>query len=106
MKTYLLSDNRDTLVGFKFAGIQGEVIQSKDELLDTLENLRNNKEIGIILITEKLSMQIPEKIRQYKLGKKGPLIVEVPDSHGKLRDEDSILRYVKESIGLKIWGDD
>lgn len=102
MKTYLLSDNRDTLVGFKFAGIQGEVIRSKEELLDTLTNLRDNKEIGIILITEKLSMQIPERIRQLKLGRKGPLIVEIPDIHGKQRDEDSILRYVKESIGLKI----
>ena len=31
-----------------------------------------------------------------------PLIVEIPDRHGGGRAKDSITRYVREAIGIKI----
>lgn len=102
MKTYLISDNMDTLVGFKFAGIKGTLVHTKEEVTDLLGKLYEQKEIGIIIITEKLAALIPDQIKKLKLSKNGPLIVEVPDRHGTIKGNDSILRYVKESIGLKI----
>ena len=102
MKTYLISDNMDTLVGFKFAGIKGALVHTKEEVSDLLGKLYEQKEIGIIIITEKLAALIPDQIAKLKLSKHGPLIVEVPDRHGTIKGNDSILRYVKESIGLKI----
>ena len=37
-----------------------------------------------------------------KLNQKRPLIVEIPDRHGNGRTKDSITRYVREAIGVKI----
>lgn len=102
MKTYLISDNKDTLVGFKFAGVKGTMAHTQEEVLDLLDKLYEEKDIGIILITEKLAALIPDKIKKLKLSRSGPLIVEVPDRYGTIKGNDSILRYVKESIGLKI----
>ena len=37
-----------------------------------------------------------------KLHRARPLIVEIPDRHGGGRAKDSITRYVREAIGIKI----
>ena len=44
----------------------------------------------------------PEMIYDLKLKAKRPLIVEIPDRHGNGRTKDSITRYVREAIGIKI----
>lgn len=102
MKAYFISDNVDTFVGLKVAGIKGIVTHSSEEALKIVEELRNNKEISLIILTEKIADLIPYKLKELKLSKTGPLIVEIPDRHGTMRGEDSIVRYVKESIGVKI----
>lgn len=43
MKTYLISDNKDTLVGFKFAGVKGTMAHTQEEVLDLLDKLYEEK---------------------------------------------------------------
>lgn len=102
MKAYLISDNIDTLVGMRLAGIEGVIAHSEEETVSKIDEVISNKEIGIILITEKLADKVSDKIEMLKLKMTIPLIVEIPDRHGTSRGKDSITRYVKESIGLKM----
>ena len=44
----------------------------------------------------------PELVYDLKLNRSRPLIVEIPDRHGNGRAKDSITRYVREAIGIKI----
>ena len=64
MKMYLISDNIDTYTGMRLAGVDGVIIHSKDHLKDELEQVMADKEIGILLITEKLSNEFPEIINE------------------------------------------
>lgn len=102
MKAFLLSDNIDTQVGMRLAGIDGIVIHTRDEVLRELDSILQKREIGIILITEKLAALVGEEVKRLKLNLNLPLIVEIPDRHGTTRSKESITKYVKESIGLKI----
>lgn len=102
MKTYLLSDNTDSLVGLQMAGINGKIVHTKEEVLASINDIIDKKDVGILLLTEKISALIPEELHELKLAIRLPLIVEIPDRHGSIKSEDSILRYVTESIGLKI----
>lgn len=102
MKAYLISENKDTLVGLQIAGIKGTYAPTKEAILKALETVRNDKEVGIIVLTEKAASMIPEKIKEIKLAKSYPLIVEIPDRNGTIKGDDYIMNYVKESIGLKI----
>ncbi len=102
MKMYLISDNIDTYTGMRLAGVDGVIIHSKDHLKDELEQVMADKEIGILLITEKLSNEFPEIINEIKLNRLLPLIVEIPDRHGTGRKPDFITSYVSEAIGLKL----
>ncbi len=53
MKMYLISDNIDTYTGMRLAGVEGVVVHERSELKDALEHAISDKEIGIILLTEK-----------------------------------------------------
>lgn len=102
MRFYLISDNVDTQVGMRLAGIEGTVVHEPDEVRSSLKAAMNDKNIGIVLITEKLVKLCPDLVYELKLNCKRPLIVEIPDRHGSGRANDSITRYVREAIGVKI----
>ncbi|WP_230398748.1 V-type ATP synthase subunit F [Novisyntrophococcus fermenticellae] len=102
MKMYLISDNIDTQTGMRLAGVEGVVVHGREELRKTLETTLADKEIGIILLTEKFGKAFPDIIDDVKLNHKLPLIIEIPDRHGTGRKPDFITSYVNEAIGLKL----
>lgn len=102
MKMFLISDNIDTTTGFRLAGVDGVVVHTYDEVKEIMDQVLEKPEVGVILITEKLGRMIPETIGDIKLNRQLPLVVEIPDRHGTGRAPDSITRYVREAIGLKI----
>jgi len=89
-------------MGMRLAGIEGIVAHETDEVKKALEHSIADEEIGIVLITEKLKKLCPELIYDIKLNRQRPLIVEIPDRHGQGRVKDSISRYVRDAIGVKI----
>lgn len=102
MKFYVLSDNNDTAIGLRLAGIEGEVIRDPDDVPEALRRVMNDPEIGVVLMTEKLIDACHAQIYRYKLTRKRPLIVEIPDRHGAGDVSANIERYVGEAIGIKL----
>lgn len=102
MKMYLISDNVDTYTGMRLAGVDGVVVHEREELRQALEKALADKEIGILLLTEKFGREFPEIVDDVKLNHRVPLIVEIPDRHGTGRKPDFITSYVNEAIGLKL----
>ena len=90
MKMYLISDNIDTLTGMRLAGVEGSVVHQRAELKEALDRVLANKEIGILLLTEKFGREFPEVIDEVKLERKFPLIIEIPDRHGTGRKPNFI----------------
>ena len=99
---YLISDNVDTYTGMRLAGVDGVVVHERGELYEALQNVIKDKEVGIVLLTEKFVREFPEIIDDIKLKRKMPLLVEIPDRHGTGRKKDFITSYVNEAIGLKL----
>ena len=102
MKMYLISDNIDTYTGMRLAGVEGVVVHERQELREALERTIADKEIGIILLTEKFGREFPDLIDEIKLERTMPLLIEIPDRHGTGRKKDFITSYVNEAIGLKL----
>ena len=88
MKMYLISDNVDTYTGMR--------------LKQALERVLEDKSIGIVLLTEKFGREFPAIIDTFRLERKMPLLVEIPDRHGTGRKKDFITSYITEAIGLKL----
>ena len=67
MKMYLISDNIDTYTGMRLAGVEGVVVHERAELKEALEHTIADKEVGIILLTEKFGREFPEIIDDVRL---------------------------------------
>ena len=102
MKYFLISDNVDTQVGMRLAGIEGVVVHERVEVENALRAAMAMEDVAVVLITETLLQLCPDMVYDLKLNQKRPLIVEIPDRHGNGRTKDSISRYVREAIGVKI----
>ena len=102
MKIFLISDNVDTKTGMRLAGVDGIVVHGREEFVDVLSSALLDTEIGIILITVKLSGLAPELVNDIKLNYPKPLIVEIPDRHGMGKSDDFISKYISDAIGLKL----
>ncbi len=99
---YLISDNMDTLTGMRLAGVDGIIVQEREELRAALENAMNDRDIGIILLTEKFGKEFPDLIDEMRLERSQPLLIEIPDRYGTGRKKDFITSYVDEAIGIKL----
>ncbi len=102
MKYYLISDNVDTMMGMRLAGIEGVVVHKEHHVKQELEKAMKMPDVAVILMTETLVSKCPDLVYQLKLNQKQPLIVEIPDRHGNGRTADSITRYVQDAIGVKL----
>ena len=102
MKFFLLSDNIDTRMGLRLAGIEGVVVHEKEETLDALRRAMEDPETGIVLMTEKLIRLCADTVYDYKLHCRKPLIVEIPDRHGSGDSGDLIAEYIRDAIGIHI----
>ncbi len=102
MKFYLISDNIDTIVGMRLAGITGTLVHQEQEVKLALDEAIKMKDVAVILITEKLVKLCEGLVYDLKLMCRGPLIVEIPDRHCGGRVRNSITKYVRDAIGLKI----
>ena len=102
MRMVLLSDNVDTLMGMRMAGVDGVVLHDEDELRQKLSELLDRDDIAVILITHKLISLIRETVNELKLSVPRPLIVEIPDRHGEGSIGDTITRYVSDAIGVSV----
>ena len=77
-------------------------MHEKQELQQELDKVLADKEIGIVLLTEKFGKEFPDLVNDVKLNYRLPLFVEIPDRHGTGRKPDFITSYVNEAIGLKL----
>ena len=102
MKSFLISDNKDTWVGMKLAGINGVIVHTREEILNALKSAMKNEENGILIMTEKAVDQVREEVMELKLTCKKPLIIEIPDRHGSSRSHDQITNYIRDSVGIRI----
>jgi V/A-type H+-transporting ATPase subunit F len=102
MKFFAISDNIDTITGLRLAGIIGVLAREREDVIEALEKAINDKDVGIIIMTELIAEMVQEEVKEIRLDASKPIITVIPDRHGERRRPDYITNYIKESIGLKI----
>ena len=102
MRFYLISDNIDTQMGMRLAGIEGVVVHTPEEVSEALDDAMKLEDVGVVLMTDLAVKQCREKVYDYKLTRKSPLIVEIPDRHATSKISDTISRYLSEAVGIKL----
>lgn len=102
MRFYLISDNVDTQMGMRLAGIDGVVVHEQSEVRSALMAAMDDKNNAVVLITEKLVRLCGDLVHDLKLNRKSPLILEIPDRHATSNITENISKYIESAIGLKL----
>ena len=95
----------DTVVGFRLAGIlKTQTANDSATARDAMLNFSRDTNVSLVIITEQLADQIRETIEELAT-RPYPVIVEIPDKRGHLREKVSPLqRLVKRAIGVELQG--
>ena len=62
MRYFVISDNTDTQVGLRLAGVEGVVARSKEEAEKAIQKALADDTVGILLITESLAQLCADQI--------------------------------------------
>ncbi len=101
MKYYVIGDE-DAVLGFGMAGVRGQRVRNASEAAQAFKDVLSDREVGIILITERIAELIRAQVDQYVFSEDFPLIVEIPDWQGKLGSRPPIREMVNSAIGIKL----
>jgi V/A-type H+-transporting ATPase subunit F len=99
---YSVIGDEDTVLGFGIVGVEGRIAVTEEETRRAFQELLDDKEVSIMIITERLADKIRNLVDQYMLTQSFPLIVEIPDRQGRLPDRPGIKEMVNAAIGIKI----
>jgi len=76
--------------------VDGDIEKKFDEVVE-------DSEVAIVIITERMADKIAKKIEKVKLQRELPVIVEIPDKKGKMEGrEDSVEKLVKRAVGVEV----
>jgi len=95
--------NQDAVLGFALTGIRGQIATTGESLISTLDEIVQNEEVGIILITEDVANMAREHVndlimRYHTL----PLIVEIPGPSGPSPDRPPLNKLIQQTIGVQL----
>ena len=66
MKAFIVSDNHDSLVGMRLAGIQGCLVHTADEAFAAIDRALKIPDLAILAVTEKVAEMAPDVIQQLR----------------------------------------
>ena len=101
MKSFCLCEKYETLISMRLAGILGKEVHTREEALNELERLLADPEFGLIIVSENVLNLAKDEIMSIKLNDKNNLIIHIPETRG-LTEKDYIMKYIRESIGIKV----
>lgn len=86
------------VVGFQLAGIK-DVVEVAGNYFDELKNMKNRKDIGIIVVDEKIMENLEPYQRQEIEASVEPVFIPVSTKV----EQDSLKRLIRKSIGVDLW---
>lgn len=102
MRYYLICDDSDTYTGLRMAGITGVITRDPSEVKQKIEEAVSDKDVAILIITEKLADMYRQRVDDLRLNASRPLVVEIPGRGGSIRPKGIITGYIRDAIGVKL----
>lgn len=99
---YSIIGDEDTVLGFGIVGVSGRVAGNAEEAQQAFKGMLEDKDISIVIITERIADMIRPVVDAYLFTESFPLIVEIPDRHGPKEGRPGIKDMVNAAIGIKI----
>ena len=94
--------NAPLVTGFQLAGLENNVVTSKEEFQKTLEDYLAKSEFGIIIVNETMLNEIDWRLRKKLDSIAYPVVVPIPDISGQTGSGDEIRNLIKRALGFDL----
>jgi len=98
MRILVIADHA-TCLAFSLGGITTRTVKMTEEALAAFDYAVKNREIGLVLITEKVAAEIRQKVDNVVYKQHRPLVVEIPDTQGPLPGRPSVREIMVSLMG-------
>lgn len=99
---YFVIGGEDAVLGFGMVGVEGRVVSDTAEAEKAFAEALEDKNVGIVIITEPAADLIRSRIDGYIFSRSFPLIVEVPDRDGPKEGRPELKELVNRAIGINL----
>jgi V/A-type H+-transporting ATPase subunit F len=99
---YFIIGDEDAVLGFGLVGVHGLAASTPEQAQRAFDLALQDREVGILIITERAAELIRPKVDRYVFTQSFPLIVEVPDRLGPVAGRAGIREMVNQAIGIKL----
>ena len=101
MTFYVIGD-KETVLGFSLAGVDGEIVTSPEETKKALERAFQKEGLGIIIIPERVARDVRPLVDRYVYKTTFPLIIEIPDRLGPMEGRGSVRDVIRKAVGIHL----
>jgi V/A-type H+-transporting ATPase subunit F len=110
---YFFIGDAELVTGFKFAGVNGVSVNNADEarivfrrVTEGFDETANapvpTEGCRILVLTQEVADWLGERLIQWQLSAKYPLIVELPGMMGKIAGRKTLVDSIREAIGIHV----
>jgi|SRR3989338_8081855 len=93
-----VAGGNEFIVGFQLAGIR-DTIEMTGDYFNQLKNMKNKKEIGIVVMDERMIESLEPYQRLEIEASVEPVFIPVSTK----TEQDSLKKLIKKSIGVDLW---
>jgi len=93
---------RDLVIGFRFAGMRGEVVGEGDDAVAAVERGAADAEVGVLVVSTAVAERAREVLARLRVRQGFPIVFEVPEPGSPARDPEALMRFVGEAVGLRL----
>lgn len=100
MSVIVIGDE-NTVLGFSLVGVQGRIVRNRDAAQAALQNVLDDPEFKLVLITENWAAEMRDEIDRLKMEMSEPLLLEIPASDSG--PQGYLLReFVEQALGIRL----
>jgi len=99
---YHVIGEEDTVLGFRYDGVSGEIVRTADETRAALERAARLGDVAVLIITDTIADLVRGEVNRLRFDFELPLVVEVPGPGGPSPQRKDLLALIREAVGIRV----
>ena len=106
MSAYHIIGDQDTVLGYRFAGVSGDVVEDAAQAQAAFEAALGDPSVTVLLVTEAVEDMIPELVMRHRMAAEPPYLAVVQDIWGPRGGRKSLQELINEAVGIRLSSSD
>lgn len=99
---FFVLGEEEIIIGFNLVGIQGMPVRSRHEAEQGFDSAVAMKGLKVLILTEEVAGLIEERVLDWDMSGRFPLLVEIPGLQGRLKGKKTLVESIREAVGIGV----